>query len=87
MIEIPVTVIDPWSFVDEHGSNLRAVVRAADGDSLLLELAGGLYVATPGGDYSWSLIPTTADHAHESPLWVRDLWRGQPAALLANLQV
>jgi hypothetical protein len=87
MVEIPVTVIDPWSFVDEHGSNLRAVVRDADGASLLLELAGGLYVATPRDDHSYSLIPTTEDHAHDSPLWGRDLWRGQPAALLANLQV
>jgi hypothetical protein len=85
MVEIPVTVIDPWSFVDEHGSNFIATVRDADGDCLLLELAGGLYVASPRGR-SYSLIPTTENLAQDPPLWGRDLWRGQPAALLADLQ-
>jgi len=86
MMEIPVTVIDPWSFVDEHGAKLTAIVRETDGEFLLIELAGALYVASPGG-HSYSLIPTTEDHAKDSPLWGRGLWRGQPAALLADLQL
>jgi hypothetical protein len=86
MMEIPVTVIDPWSFVDEHGANLTAIVRETHGEFLLVELAGTLYVASPRGR-SYSLVPTTEDHAKGSPLWGRDLWRGQPAALLVDLQM
>lgn len=86
MVEIPVTVIDPWSFVDEHGPSLTAIVREVDGEFLLLELAGGLYVASPR-DRSYSLTPTTERQAQDSPRWGRDLWRGQPAALLADLQL
>jgi hypothetical protein len=87
MLEVAVTVIDPWSFVDEHGANLTATVLERDGEFLLIRLAGGLYVASPGSPPSYSLIPTTEDRLQDSSLWGRDLWRGQPTALLANLQL
>lgn len=85
MRKVSVTVSDPWSFTYEHGSNLTATVRGTDGEFLLLELAGMLYVASPRGEGAYSLVPTTEDEAREAPLWGRNLWRGQPAALLADL--
>lgn len=43
-----MVVSDPWSFVNEQGSNtFIAKVRATDGGLLLLEVAGGIYVASP----------------------------------------
>lgn len=84
--ELSVVVSDPWSFVDEHGSNtLTATVEAADGEALLLLLSGQHYVATPRGSQSYSLIPVTDKQSREAPPWGADQWRGQPAALLAQL--
>ncbi len=82
-----MVVSDPWSFVDEQGSNtFTATVRAAHGDLLLLELAGRLYVASPrGGNGGYGLTPVGDEQAQEAPPWGRDEWRGQPDALLADL--
>lgn len=86
MHKVFVVVSDPWSFVDEHGSStFAATVRAIDGDLVLLELAGRIYVASPRGEDAYNLIPTTADHSREAPPWGRDQWRGQPPALLADI--
>ena len=82
-----VVVSEPWSFVDEQGSNIfRATVRATDGEALLLLLSGQHSVATPRGGEGFSLIPVTDEQSRERPPWGRDRWRGQPAALLAALR-
>ena len=86
--QVSVVVSDPWSFVDEQGSNtFIATVRATDGDLLLLELAGGLYVASPReGSDGYGLIPVSEEQAREAPPWGRDEWRGQHDALLVDLR-
>jgi hypothetical protein len=85
--EVSVVVSDPWSFVDEQGSNIfRATVRATDGETLLLLLSGQHYVATPRRSEGFSLVPVTDEQSREAPPWGRDRWRGQPAALLADLR-
>jgi hypothetical protein len=82
-----VVVSDPWSFVDDQGSNVfPAEVLSSDGDLLLIELAGGLYVATPRGETDYNLIPITEEQSREAPPRGRDQWRGQPAALLASIR-
>jgi len=73
--------------VDDQGSNVfTAEVLSTDGDVALLELAGGLYVASPRGDTGYTLIPITEEQSREGPPWGRDQWRGQPPALLANIR-
>ena len=88
MREVSVVVSDPWSFVTQRGSTFTAEVRATDGDLMLLEIQGRLYVANPRGeqkDARYSLTPTTEEQSREAPNWGRDLWRGQPAALLGEI--
>lgn len=85
--KVSVVVSDPWSFVNEQGSNtFIAIVRATDGGLLLLEVAGGIYVASPRGSEGFSLIPVTEEQAREAPPWGRDQWRGHPAAALADIR-
>jgi hypothetical protein len=87
MREVSVVVSDPWSFVTEHGSTFTAELRATEGDLMLLEMEGRLYVANPRGDREdarYSLTPTTEEHSR-NPHWGRDLWRGQPPALLGEI--
>lgn len=87
--EVSVVVSDPWSFVTEHGSTFTAVVRAAEGDLILLQMEGRLYVANRRGDTDdarYNLIPTTEDHAQNGSPWGRDRWRGEPDALLADIR-
>ncbi|MEJ7796753.1 MAG: hypothetical protein WKF50_14455 [Nocardioides sp.] len=87
MREVSVVVSDPWSFVDDQGSNvLTAEVLSTEGDLVLLELGGGLYVASPRGDAGYNLIPITEEQSRKAPPWGRDQWRGQPAALLADIR-
>jgi hypothetical protein len=73
--EVSVVVSDPWSFVDEQGSNtFAATVLASDGDLLLLELAGQHYVANPRGDAgAYNLIPDAEEQSRDAPPWGRDL--------------
>jgi hypothetical protein len=48
--EVTVVVSEPWEFVDERRSNVfTATVRARSEDSVSLEIAGHLYVASPCG--------------------------------------
>jgi len=87
MTEVSVVVSDPWSFVDEQGSNtFAATVLATDGELLLLKLGAQHYVANPRGDEgAYNLIPVSKEQSQEAPPWGRDLWRGDPAALLADI--
>ncbi len=87
--EVSVVDSDPWSFVTEHGSTFIAAVRASEGDLLLFEMEGRLFVANPrgdGNDACYSLTPTTEEQSRENPPWGRDEWRGVPAALLAEIR-
>jgi hypothetical protein len=87
--EVSVVVSDPWSLVTDHGSTFIATVRAREGDLMLLEMEGRLYVANPRGDRDearYNLIPTTEEHSQGGSPWGRDQWRGQPAALLADIR-
>ena len=87
MRAVSVVVSDPWTYVDEQGSNVfAATVRETSGDLLLLEMAGTLYVATPRDSQSHNLTPTTPAKASEGPPWGRDDWRGHPQALLAQIR-
>lgn len=89
MPEVSVVVSDPWSFVTEHGSSFTAAVRATEGDLLLLEMEGHLYVANPRGDRDearYNLIPTTEEHSRGGSPWGSDQWRGRPPALLADIR-
>ena len=82
-----MVVSDPWSFTDERGSNvLRATVRDSHGDLLLLEMADGLYVATPKNDGSYSLIPVSQEQSAQAPPWGRDEWRGGRSAARAEIR-
>ncbi len=82
-----VVVADPWSFVDEKGSNtFTADVIAADSDVMLVRLAGQYYVATPRGDTAYSMVPVTDAAPESAPPWGRDDWRGHPPALLADIR-
>jgi hypothetical protein len=85
--EVTVVVSDPWSFVDERGSNpFTGTVLDVDGSHVLLRIAGLLYVASPRDDLSHSLIPTTEEKARTGSPWGKDDWRGgEPPALLAQL--
>jgi hypothetical protein len=66
--EVSVVVSEPWSFVDEQGSNIfMATVRATDGETLLLLLSGQHYVAAPRGSEGFSLIPVTDEPSREAP--------------------
>jgi len=85
--EVSVVVSDPWTLVDEQGSNtFTATIVATHGDLLLLLLAGRHYVATPRGSDAFGLVPVTQEQAGQAPPWGRDEWRGQPAALLADVR-
>src|SRR4051812_3030151 len=85
--EVTVVVSDPWSFVDDQGSNIfKATVRESEGELLLLTLNGQHYVATPRRGVGFSLTPVTEEQAQQAPPWGRDDWRGQPTALLADLR-
>ena len=87
MRQVSVVVSDPWSFVDERGSNtFAATVLATDGEILLLLLLGQHYVATPRGREGYTLIPVADEQARGLPPWGSDGWRGHPAALLADLR-
>jgi hypothetical protein len=84
--EVTVVVSDPWSFVDERGSNpFTGTVLDVDGSHVLLRIAGLLYVASPRDDLSHSLTPTTEEKARTGAPWGKDDWRGEPPALLAQL--
>ena len=80
-------VSDPWSFVDERGSNtFTGTVLDVDGSYVLLRIAGLLYVASPRDDLSHSLIPTTEGRARTGAPWGKEDWRGgEPPALVAQL--
>lgn len=87
MREVIVVVSDPWSFVDERGSNtFTGTVLDVDGSHVLLRIAGVLYVASPRDDQSHSLIPTTEEKARAGAPWGKDDWRGESPALLAQLR-
>lgn len=86
MREVAVVVNEPWSFVGERGNKFTASVLATDDHVLLLLLAGQHYVATRRAGDSYGLIPTTEEQSREAPPWGRDLWRGQPIALLADIR-
>ena len=61
----------------------------ADGaeDLVLLEIARQFHVANPRGTpEAYSLTPTTAELVASGPPWGRDEWRGEPTALLADIQ-
>ena len=82
-----VVASDPWSFVDDQGSNIfTAEVLSTDGDLVLLALAAGLYVATPRGDTGYNLVPVTEEQSRGAPPWGRDQWRGRPDAFLAEIR-
>lgn len=85
MREVSIVVSDPWSFVTENGSTFTASVRAIEGEVLLLVLAGQHYVASPRDGDSYNLTPVTEAQSRGVPPWGRDEWRGQPAALLAQI--
>jgi hypothetical protein len=84
---VSVVVSDPWSFTDENGSNVfQAMVRDSHEDLLLLEMAAGLYVATPRNDGSYSLIPISEEQSAQAPPWGRDEWRGGRSAARAEIR-
>ena len=84
-----VTVSDPWSFVDENGSNVfEAQVVDSHAELLLVLMRGQHYAAQPRSeDHSafW-LTPVAAPLDSTEPPWGRDDWRGSPTALLAEVR-
>jgi hypothetical protein len=85
--EVTVVVSDPWSFVDENGSNVfSGEVLGVDGSLVLVRIAGQLYVGKPRDEYSYNLTPTTDAKARLGAPWGWGDWRGGGTALLAQLQ-
>jgi hypothetical protein len=84
---VTVVVSDPWSFTAEDGSNVfTAGLRASHEDLMLLEMAGGLYVATPRSDGNYSLIPVTEEQSAQAAPWGREEWRGGRSAPTAEIR-